>query len=144
MIAGLATLAYLILPNVVVPAFSFNKPNGRFNYTWQRFSTDAWTDPCGVAGLCGSLVLSLQLAVWATLGATVLGTLIAFVRARHRFRARGAVGSLVFLPLAMPEVVMAASPATLFLNVGVERLPHFRPDFTPSPPPAAHAPRHPR
>jgi spermidine/putrescine transport system permease protein len=119
-IAGLATLAYLILPNVVVLAFSFNKPNGRFNYTWQRFSTDAWTDPCGVADLCGSLALSLQLAVWATLGATLLGTLIAFALARHRFRARGAAGSLVFLPLAMPEVVMAASLATLFLNMGVD------------------------
>lgn len=118
-LAGLATLAYLILPNVIVLVFSFNKPNGRFNYAWQRFSTDAWTDPCGVPDLCGSLSLSLRLAVWATLGATVLGTMIAFALARYRFRARPAVNSLIFLPMAMPEVVMAASLATLFLNMGV-------------------------
>ncbi|MGW5691394.1 ABC transporter permease, partial [Streptomyces asiaticus] len=80
-IAGLGTLAYLILPNVVVLVFSFNKPNGRFNYEWQRFSTDAWTDPCGVADLCGSLSLSLKIAVWATIGATVLGTMISFALA---------------------------------------------------------------
>ena len=119
-IAGLCTLGYLILPNVIVLVFSFNKPNGRFNYQWQRFSTDAWTDPCGVADLCGSLGLSLQIAVWATIGATALGTMIAFALARYRFRARSSVNTLIFLPMAMPEVVMAASLATLFLNMGIQ------------------------
>ncbi|NML55007.1 ABC transporter permease [Streptomyces sp. R302] len=119
-IAGLLTLAYLILPNVVVMAFSFNKPNGRFNYSWQQFSLDAWKDPCGVADMCESLTLSLQLAAWATVGAVVLGTMIAFALVRYRFRARGAINSLIFLPMAMPEVVMAASLLTLFLNMGIE------------------------
>ncbi|HBF84360.1 MAG TPA: ABC transporter permease, partial [Streptomyces sp.] len=41
-IAGLLTLACLVLPNLVVTVFSFNRPNGRFNYAWQRFSLDAW------------------------------------------------------------------------------------------------------
>lgn len=119
-IAGLLTLAYMILPNIVVMVFSFNKPNGRFNYSWQRFSLDAWKDPCGVADMCGSLSLSLQIAVWATVGATVLGTMIAFALVRYRFRARGAINSLIFLPMAMPEVVMAASLLTLFLNMGAQ------------------------
>ncbi|MFB6554406.1 ABC transporter permease [Streptomyces sp. NPDC056405] len=119
-IAGLLTLSYLLLPNVIVTVFSFNKPNGRFNYEWQQFSTDAWKDPCGVAGLCGSLSLSLQIAFWATLGATALGTAIAFALVRYRFRAHGAINSLIFLPMAMPEVVMAASLLTLFLNMGAQ------------------------
>ncbi|MCZ0981479.1 ABC transporter permease [Streptomyces diastatochromogenes] len=119
-IAGLLTLAYMILPNLVVMAFSFNKPKGRFNYSWQEFSLDAWKDPCGVADMCESLSLSLQLAAWATLGAVLLGTMIAFALVRYRFRARGAINSLIFLPMAMPEVVMAASLLTLFLNMGIE------------------------
>ncbi|GGX97557.1 ABC transporter permease [Streptomyces minutiscleroticus] len=119
-VAGLLTLGYLLLPNVIVTVFSFNDPKGRFNYAWQRFSTDAWTDPCGVADLCGSLSVSLQIAAWATLGATVLGTMTAFALVRYRFRARGAVNALIFLPMAMPEVVMAASLLTLFLNMGAE------------------------
>ncbi|MEU3840572.1 ABC transporter permease [Streptomyces sp. NPDC028635] len=117
-IAGLFTLGYLLLPNIVVTVFSFNKPKGRFNYEWQQFSTDAWKDPCGVADMCGSLGISLQIAVWATIGATLLGTMIAFALVRYRFRARGVVNSLIFLPMAMPEVVMAASLLTLFLNMG--------------------------
>ncbi|MFF4788893.1 ABC transporter permease [Streptomyces sp. NPDC001276] len=119
-IAGLLTLGYLLLPNIVVTVFSFNKPKGRFNYQWQSFSTDAWKDPCGVADMCGSLSLSLQIAVWATIGATALGTMIAFALVRYRFRARGTVSSLIFLPMAMPEVVMAASLLTLFLNMGAQ------------------------
>ncbi|MFB6830853.1 ABC transporter permease [Streptomyces hydrogenans] len=119
-IAGLLTLAYMILPNIVVMVFSFNKPNGRFNYSWQQFSLDAWKDPCGVADMCESLTLSLQLAAWATVGAVVLGTMIAFALVRYRFQARGAINSLIFLPMAMPEVVMAASLLTLFLNMGIE------------------------
>ncbi|MFC9792660.1 ABC transporter permease [Streptomyces sp. NPDC057695] len=119
-VAGLLTLAYMILPNLVVMAFSFNKPKGRFNYSWQEFSLDAWKDPCGVADMCESLSLSLQLAAWATVGAVVLGTMIAFALVRYRFRARGAINSLIFLPMAMPEVVMAASLLTLFLNMGIE------------------------
>lgn len=119
-IAGLLTLGYLLLPNVVVTVFSFNKPKGRFNYEWQQFSTAAWKDPCGVADMCGSLSISLQIAFWATAGATILGTMIAFALVRYRFRARGTVNSLIFLPMAMPEVVMAASLLTLFLNLGAQ------------------------
>ncbi|MFF6828407.1 ABC transporter permease subunit [Streptomyces longwoodensis] len=119
-IAGLITLGYLLLPNIVVTVFSFNQPKGRFNYEWQQFSTDAWRDPCGVSGLCGSLSISLQIAVWATIGATVLGSMIAFALVRYRFRARGGVNSMIFLPMAMPEVVMAASLLTLFLNLGAQ------------------------
>ncbi|WP_419998274.1 ABC transporter permease [Streptomyces boninensis] len=118
--AGLAALAYLLLPNLVVLLFSFNKPSGRYNYTWQEFSTDAWSDPCGVADMCTSVSLSLQIAVLSTLASTVIGTLAAFALARHRFRGRAGVNSLIFLPMAMPEVVMGASLGTLFLNMRIE------------------------
>ncbi|WP_442814821.1 ABC transporter permease [Streptomyces sp. NBC_01775] len=118
-LAGCAALAYLLLPNLVVLLFSFNKPAGRFNYAWRTFSTDAWTDPCGVADMCGSLGLSLQIAVLATLIATAFGTFAAFALARYRFRGKSTTNALIFLPMAMPEVVMAASLGTLFLNMRV-------------------------
>nr|WP_075002591.1 ABC transporter permease [Streptomyces qinglanensis] len=119
-LAGCAALAYLLVPNLVVLLFSFNKPAGRFNYTWRTFSTDAWTDPCSVAGMCSALGLSLQIAVLATLIATVFGTFAAFALARYRFRGKSTTNALIFLPMAMPEVVMGASLGTLFLNTRVE------------------------
>jgi len=41
--AGLAFL-YLLVPIAVVILFSFNDPPGRFNFTWHKFSTAAWTN----------------------------------------------------------------------------------------------------
>ncbi|WP_055590378.1 ABC transporter permease [Peterkaempfera griseoplana] len=119
-IAAVLVLAYMIIPNVVVIVYSFNKPNGRFNYTLDKFSTDAWQHPCDVAGMCDALGLSLQIALYATVGATVLGTMIAFALARYRFRGRPFVNAMIFMPMAMPEIVMAASLGTLFLNMRVE------------------------
>ncbi|MDX3072956.1 ABC transporter permease [Streptomyces sp. NPDC088354] len=118
--AGVAALAYMILPNVVVLIFSFNQPKGRFNYSWNHFSLDAWQNPCGVGDMCDSVSLSLEIAVLATIGATVLGTMVAFALARHRFRGRGPVTGLIWLPMAMPEIVMGASLGTLFLNMRIQ------------------------
>jgi spermidine/putrescine transport system permease protein len=114
-IIGLFVLFYMFLPIFVVVVFSFNQPNGRFNYQWVKFSTDAWTDLCGVGGLCESLQLSLVIGLVATLGAVILGTLVAFGIARYRFGGRGASNLLVFMPMATPEVVMGSSLLTWFV-----------------------------
>ena len=50
LLVAIAVLAYMLVPNLVVAMFSFNDPNGRYNYTWQQFSTDAWREPCGAPG----------------------------------------------------------------------------------------------
>jgi spermidine/putrescine transport system permease protein len=114
--AGLA-FVYMLLPNVIVVLFSFNDPAGRYNYTWQRFSLDAWLNPCAAPGICESLGLSLRIGLLATALATVIGTLAAFAMARHRFRGRSTANLLVFLPMATPEVVMGSSLLTLFVNL---------------------------
>jgi spermidine/putrescine transport system permease protein len=113
-------LGYLFLPVVVVVVFSFNDPVGRFNFAWQGFTLDAWLHPCSPAGMCDSVLLSLQIGLLATLVATVLGTLLAFGLVRHQFRGRASTSLLVFLPMATPEVVMGASLLTLFVNLGVQ------------------------
>jgi len=118
-IAGLMVLAYLLIPNLIVIIFSFNKPAGNYNYQWQQFSTDAWTNPCGTPGICDSVGLSLRIGFAATIVATILGTMIAFAIGRHRFRGRSSTNLLIFLPMATPEVVMGSSLLTLFIAMGV-------------------------
>ena len=68
--------AYLLLPIAVVIVFSFNHPTGKFNYTWQGFTWDNWRYWDGVPGIRSSIVLSLQIALLASLIATALGTAI--------------------------------------------------------------------
>jgi spermidine/putrescine transport system permease protein len=116
LVAGLAFL-YMMLPNAVVILFSFNQPSGRFNYTWQHFTLNAWLHPCGAPGMCEALGLSLKIGLLATLLSTALGTLAAFALARHRFRGRSATNLLIFLPMATPEVVMGSSLLTLFVSL---------------------------
>ncbi|MBD0291140.1 MAG: ABC transporter permease [Thermoleophilia bacterium] len=108
-----------MLPIGVVIAFSFNEPLGRFNFTWQRFGFDAWLNPFAYPGLQGAVEASIEIAVFASLCATALGTLIALALVRYGFRGRGLTNFLIFMPMATPEIVMGASLLTLFLNLGV-------------------------
>ncbi len=117
--AALAVLVYMLVPNVVVALFSFNKPSGRYNYEWTKFSTDAWQHPCGTPGICDSLGLSLKIGITASVVATILGTMVAFALGRHRFRGRASTNLLIFMPMATPEVVMGSSLLTLFVMMGV-------------------------
>ena len=116
--AALAFL-YLMLPILVVIAFSFNKPKGRFNFTWQGFTFDNWLHPFDYPGLGPAVRLSLEIAVLSALLATMLGTLMALALVRYAFRGRGVVNTLIFLPMTTPEIVMGASLLTLFLNRNV-------------------------
>ena len=109
--------AYLMLPIAVVIAFSFNDPAGRFNYTWRAFTWDNWQNWDGIPGLRSALVLSLEIALLASIIATALGTLIALALVRYGFRGRGATNLLIFLPLSTPEIVLGASLLALFLNL---------------------------
>ena len=108
--------AYLLLPIAVVIVFSFNNPPGKFNYTWNSFTWDNWRYWNGVPGIQSAVVLSLEIALIASLIATALGTLIALALVRYSFRGRASTNILIFLPLSTPEIVLGASLLTLFLH----------------------------
>lgn len=119
-VAAVGSLVYMLLPVAVVVMLSFNKPAGRYNYTFNEFTLSNWTNMCAAGGMCGAVALSLQIAVLATLGATVLGSAIAFALVRHRFRGRSSINMLIFLPMATPEVVMGSSLLTLFVSMQMQ------------------------
>src|SRR5207253_2871593 len=114
--------AYLMLPIGVVIAFSFNHPQGRFNYVWDSFTLNNWRYWDGVPGLRSALVLSIEIGLLASLLATALGTLIALALVRYRFRGRGTTNLLIFLPMSTPEIVLGASLLTLFLTPRVTKI----------------------
>ena len=116
---ALLAFIYLMLPIGIVIAFSFNNPKGRFNYVWSGFTLDNWKNWDGVPGLRSAMVLSLEIALIASLVATALGTLIALALVRYGFRGRGVTNFLIFLPLSTPEIVLGASLLTLFLNLTI-------------------------
>jgi spermidine/putrescine transport system permease protein len=114
---GLAVI-YLLLPVAIIILFSFNDPIGRRNFVWQQFSIDAWLNPLGVPGLGNAVWLSLVIAFVSTVVATTIGTLMAIALVRYEFRGKNLTNSMIFLPMATPEIVMGASLLTLFVSIG--------------------------
>ena len=113
---ALAVCVYLLLPIAVVILFSFNRPEGRFNYVWNEFTLDNWWNWNSVLGIQDAIETSIVIGLIATALATVLGTLMALGIVRHQFRGRGTTNLVVFLPMSTPEIVLGASLLTLFLN----------------------------
>ncbi len=114
---ALMVLLYLFLPIFVVVLMSFDD-TAHLGYQFSGFTLANWTDPCAPFGLCSALTTSLQIGLLATIGATVLGTLMAFALVRHRFRGRGMANVGIFLPMASPEIVLGSSLLALFVSAG--------------------------
>jgi spermidine/putrescine transport system permease protein len=115
-------VAYLFVPIAVMIAFGFNDPQGRFNFTWQGFTLEHWTNLFSrYPALNESILNSLTVAVISTLVATTFGTLIGLALTRYEFRGRGPLNLLIFLPIATPEIVLGASLLALFVSAGIAR-----------------------
>ena len=64
-------IVYLMIPILVMIVFSFNKPEGKFNYIWSEFSLDGWAHPFDWPGLGDAVLTSLGVALLSTLIATI-------------------------------------------------------------------------
>ena len=115
---GLA-VGYLLIPIVVMIIFSFNDYEGKFNFIWHGFTLKAWAQPLAWPGLPDAIRISLTIAALSTIGSTILGTMIGLALTRYRFRGRGFINGLIFLPMASPEIVLGASLLTMFINIGL-------------------------
>jgi spermidine/putrescine transport system permease protein len=115
---GLA-IAYMLIPVVLIIVFSFNDPAGKFNFTWQGFTLSNWAHPFEIKELTDALLLSLRLALFATVISTALGTMIALALVRYDFFGRRASNYLIVIPTATPEVVLGASLLSMFLIYGL-------------------------
>lgn len=114
---AILVLLYLFVPIFVIVAYSFNRPDGRYNFVWKAFSLDAWRDPWKYEQLVEAMKLSLKVAAISTSVSLVLGTLIALALCRYSFRGSGGIGLLLVLPLTTAEVVLGSALLSLFLQL---------------------------
>ena len=115
-------IVYLMIPIAVMFLFSFNKPDGKFNYIWNTFSLDGWAHPFDWPGLGDAVITSLAVALISTIVATIIGTMMGLSLTRYQFRGRGALNGIIFLPMATPEIVLGASLLTLFVATALPPL----------------------
>lgn len=108
----LFTYLFLYLPIFVLIVYSFSA--SRYALVWGGFSLDSYRQLLEDPEVGQALVNSVSVGLIATLIATVLGTLLAIALERHRFRLQGTVEALVYLPIFIPEIVMAVGLLLFF------------------------------
>jgi spermidine/putrescine transport system permease protein len=104
--------AFLFAPIVVLIVFSFNQ--SRRNFVWLGFTTDWYGKLASNQQILDALWITIQVAIVAVIGSTILGSLLGLGLARLRFRGSGAVQTLLLLPMITPEVVMGISLLVFF------------------------------
>ncbi|SDN18166.1 putrescine transport system permease protein [Methylobacterium phyllostachyos] len=113
-------LGFLYAPIVVLIGYSFNA--SPLVTVWGGFSTRWYATLLADAPLLASAWVSLEVAILASLIATLLGTLAALVLERQRrFRGRALFTGLVLGPIVMPEVMIGLSLLLMFIGIGLDR-----------------------
>jgi putrescine transport system permease protein len=109
-------IAVLYLPIVVLIAFSFNA--SPLVNVWGGFSTAWYGQLLHNRQLLDSALLSLEVAVAASSGAVVLGTLAATALVRFvSFPGRLLLTGMVNAPLVMPEIITGITQLLLFVSM---------------------------
>jgi spermidine/putrescine transport system permease protein len=111
-----AWLVYLFFyaPIVLLIVFSFNDND----------NVGIWTEPSfrwyqamfGDDRVMGALRNSLAVALFSTVVSTVLGTMLAIALERYRFRGRGTLDGIAYLPIIIPDVTMAVMLLVFFFQ----------------------------
>jgi spermidine/putrescine transport system permease protein len=108
----LAGFLFLYLPILVLVLFSFNE--ARVGGQWTGFTTQWYSELARNRDLISAFANSLQVAAVATIISTVLGTIAALAMERFRFRGKTAVDAVLYMPVAIPDIVMAVSLLAFF------------------------------
>jgi putative spermidine/putrescine transport system permease protein len=110
------TLVFLYVPLAVILLYAFNErrtlkwPIPGFTLEWFE---KAFHNP----GVRDALWTSVKAATGATLIALLLGTLLSFAVARHRWFGRNTISFLVVLPIALPGIVTGMALNATFREV---------------------------
>lgn len=111
-----AWLVYLFFyaPIALLIVFSFNENDNvgiwtepSFRWYQAMFQDDR---------VMGALRNSLVVALFSTVVSTVLGTMLAIALERYRFRGRGALDGIAYLPIIIPDVTMAVMLLVFFFQ----------------------------
>ena len=108
--------AILYIPVAVMMLFSFN--DQRYNYYWNGFTTKWYGKLFENSALIGSLWYSLIIAVLATLISVFIGTIGALGLKRFEFKGRKFINNMLYIPIIVPEIVLAVALLIIFLNIG--------------------------
>jgi spermidine/putrescine transport system permease protein len=105
---------FFYAPILLLIVFSFNDNNnvGIWTQPSFRWYGEMFQDE----RVMGALRNSLVVAFFSTIISTVLGTMLAIALERYRFRGRGALDGVAYLPIIIPDVTMAVMLLVFFFQ----------------------------
>jgi spermidine/putrescine transport system permease protein len=108
---------FLYIPILILIIYSFNDSSQIG--LWTGFSLRWYGELFRNQTVLDALKLSLWVAVWSTLISTFLGTLTALALERHNFWGKITYDAILYLPVIIPDIVMALSTLLFFVVLGV-------------------------
>ncbi len=111
---SLVVYAFLYLPLIIVVIYSFNA--SKLNAEWVGFTLDWYRKLFNNHDMLEAAGNSLVIALIASAGSTVLGTMAGF--AMHRYKLK-ALQILVLTPIAIPEILMGVSLLIFFVMLNL-------------------------
>ncbi len=108
---------FLYIPILILIIFSFNESDQIG--VWTGFSLRWYGELIHDEAVLSALKLSLWVAIWSTIISTFLGTLTALALERHRFWGKITYDAILYLPIIIPDIVMALSTLLFFVVMGV-------------------------
>jgi spermidine/putrescine transport system permease protein len=98
--------------------FGFNDiPGERQTPRFWGFTLDWYKNILNVPGLTPAIRNSLIIAPTSAIVSTILGTLLGLALGRYWFRGRGLTNFIIFLAIAVPEIVLGSSLLSMFVQL---------------------------
>jgi len=109
-------LALVYTPLALVVLNSFNTDKS-FGWPPSGLTLEWWGAAAQSEGARAALLVSVEVALLATVLSLVLGTMAALALQRHRFFGRNAVSLLIILPIALPGIVTGIALNNAFRTI---------------------------
>ena len=119
-------IVYLAFPVFVMILYSFNvlPSAGESERQTAQFTCCTighWQDIFAVPELNQALKTSVVVALLSATIATILGTFVGLVLGRYSFRGRAGTNFVIFLAIAVPEIVLGSSLLAMFVQVNTQK-----------------------
>jgi len=112
-------LLFLHLPIAVVALYAFNTEESAFSFPPRGFTLRWFAAAAAREDVLAAIGLSARIALLATAGALVLGTLAALALARRTFAGKDAITVIFILPIALPGIITGIALLSAFRLGGI-------------------------
>ena len=115
---GWLVMAFLFAPILVIVVYSFNE--GRLLASWDGFGFAAYEAAFANRQIVATVLVTIRVAIWSAVVATLLGTMAGIALARRPGRWTAWFTGLLLLVTVTPEIVDAVALLPWFVQLGTE------------------------